>query len=166
MGEYINIFVMSTLATILFLGGPSNNFIFYLLEPLLKFIQYIESYLWIFNILMNNYLSILKNHLPYFIIFFFSISVIILSISLYFFIFLEIILIPNIIYIFDISSSLIFVIKIDLVVFIILWVRASVPRYRYDSLMRLTWKVFLPITFGYLLFTGGILLLLDAYPII
>jgi NADH-quinone oxidoreductase subunit H len=45
--------------------------------------------------------------------------------------------------------------------FIFAWVKATVPRYRYDQLMRLGWKVFLPISLfwvflvsGYLMFTG------------
>lgn len=38
------------------------------------------------------------------------------------------------------------VLKISFSLFIFLWVRASLPRYRYDQLMRLGWKVFLPLT--------------------
>ncbi len=38
------------------------------------------------------------------------------------------------------------IIKIIFLFFIIAWVKASVPRYRYDQLMRLGWKVFLPIS--------------------
>ena len=37
-------------------------------------------------------------------------------------------------------------------VFIFIWVRASLPRYRYDQLMDLGWKVFLPITLGFMVF--------------
>ncbi len=54
-----------------------------------------------------------------------------------------------------------FVLKICLVMFVFLWVRATFPRYRYDQLMRLGWKIFLPISLfwvflvsGYLMFTG------------
>ena len=54
-----------------------------------------------------------------------------------------------------------FFIKILLMFFIFAWVKATVPRYRYDQLMRLGWKVFLPISLfwvflvsGYLMFTG------------
>src|SRR3546814_11849392 len=36
--------------------------------------------------------------------------------------------------------------KIALVLFVFLWVRATFPRYRYDQLMRLGWKVFLPFS--------------------
>ncbi|WP_448585501.1 NADH-quinone oxidoreductase subunit NuoH [Thermaurantiacus sp.] len=51
--------------------------------------------------------------------------------------------------------------KIVLIFFLFAWVKASVPRYRYDQLMRLGWKVFLPISLfwvalvsGWLVFTG------------
>ena len=39
-----------------------------------------------------------------------------------------------------------FVLKVILLLFIFVWVRAALPRYRYDQLMRLGWKVFLPIS--------------------
>ncbi len=39
-----------------------------------------------------------------------------------------------------------FALKIALVAFFFLWVRATFPRFRYDQLMRLGWKVFLPIS--------------------
>ncbi len=41
--------------------------------------------------------------------------------------------------------------------FVFIWVRASLPRYRYDQLMRLSWKVFLPLSLAYVIFTAGIL---------
>lgn len=46
-------------------------------------------------------------------------------------------------------------IKTFLVVSIFLWVRASMPRYRYDQIMRLGWKVFIPLTLGYLVFVAA-----------
>jgi NADH-quinone oxidoreductase subunit H len=39
-----------------------------------------------------------------------------------------------------------FALKICFCLFIFIWVRAALPRYRYDQLMRLGWKVFLPLT--------------------
>ena len=51
--------------------------------------------------------------------------------------------------------------KIFLFFFIFSWVKATVPRYRYDQLMRLGWKVFLPVSLlfvvlvsGWLMYTG------------
>ena len=51
--------------------------------------------------------------------------------------------------------------KIALMFFVFAWVKATVPRYRYDQLMRLGWKVFLPLSLawvavvsGWLIFTG------------
>jgi NADH-quinone oxidoreductase subunit H len=49
-------------------------------------------------------------------------------------------------------------IKVCLVIFVFIWVRAAFPRYRYDQLMRLGWKVFLPISLGFVLFISGILI--------
>lgn len=46
--------------------------------------------------------------------------------------------------------------KIALVLFIFLWTRATFPRYRYDQLMRLGWKVFLPFTLVWVLLTAGV----------
>ncbi|MGH7102701.1 MAG: NADH-quinone oxidoreductase subunit NuoH, partial [Acetobacteraceae bacterium] len=43
-----------------------------------------------------------------------------------------------------------FILKLSACVFVFLWVRATFPRYRYDQLMRLGWKVFLPASLGWL----------------
>jgi NADH:ubiquinone oxidoreductase subunit H len=47
-----------------------------------------------------------------------------------------------------------FILKICLCLFVFLWVRATFPRYRYDQLMRLGWKVFLPLSLIWLTLTG------------
>ncbi len=44
--------------------------------------------------------------------------------------------------------------KISFLLFIFLWIRATFPRYRYDQIMRLGWKVFVPITLFFILFVG------------
>jgi NADH-quinone oxidoreductase subunit H len=50
-----------------------------------------------------------------------------------------------------------FMLKIAFILFLFLWVRASFPRFRYDQLMRLGWKVFLPLSLGYLVLVAGVL---------
>jgi NADH-quinone oxidoreductase subunit H len=50
-----------------------------------------------------------------------------------------------------------FVLKIAVMLFGFLWVRATFPRYRYDQLMRLGWKVFLPFSLFWLVLTAGVL---------
>jgi NADH-quinone oxidoreductase subunit H len=47
--------------------------------------------------------------------------------------------------------------KICLIMFFFFWVRATFPRYRYDQLMRLGWKVFLPLSLLWLVLTAGFL---------
>jgi NADH-quinone oxidoreductase subunit H len=47
-----------------------------------------------------------------------------------------------------------FSIKILFVLYIFIWIRATFPRYRYDQLMRLGWKIFLPLTFLWFIFTA------------
>lgn len=48
-------------------------------------------------------------------------------------------------------------IKTIIFIFIFLWLRATLPRYRYDQIMRLGWKVFLPITFFWLTVVGTLI---------
>ena len=57
-----------------------------------------------------------------------------------------------------------FVLKICLVLFMFIWVRATFPRFRYDQLMRLGWKVFLPLSLGWLILTAGVLLAFGWLP--
>jgi len=58
-------------------------------------------------------------------------------------------------------TSFWFGLKITIVLFFFIWVRAAFPRYRYDQLMRLGWKVFLPFSLGCLLFVASFLLGFD-----
>lgn len=78
LGEYANMILMSSIATILFLGGwlPPFN---------LQFLNFIPGIIW-------------------------------------------------------------FILKVCFCLFVFIWVRAAFPRYRYDQLMRLGWKIFLPLT--------------------
>jgi len=50
-----------------------------------------------------------------------------------------------------------FALKIAFILFGFLWVRATFPRYRYDQLMRLGWKIFLPFSLGWLVLTASVL---------
>tara|TARA_Y100001936_G_scaffold45910_1_gene44772 strand:- start:3817 stop:4779 length:963 start_codon:yes stop_codon:yes gene_type:complete len=54
--------------------------------------------------------------------------------------------------------------KTMIFIFVFLWLRATLPRYRYDQIMRLGWKVFLPITFFWLTVIG-ILIYLKYLPL-
>ena len=64
-----------------------------------------------------------------------------------------------------IPGPLWFIIKICGLLFIFLWVRATFPRYRYDQLMRLGWKVFLPISLASVILVAGVMLIFDITPI-
>ncbi|MDE2239181.1 MAG: NADH-quinone oxidoreductase subunit NuoH [Rhodospirillales bacterium] len=54
------------------------------------------------------------------------------------------------------SGVLWFLIKVFICLFVFVWVRATLPRYRYDQLMALGWKVFLPISLVYLVAVAGV----------
>nr|YP_008816054.1 NADH dehydrogenase subunit 1 [Entransia fimbriata]AGZ90290.1 NADH dehydrogenase subunit 1 [Entransia fimbriata] len=54
--------------------------------------------------------------------------------------------------------------KVCFFLFVFIWVRAAFPRYRYDGLMRLGWKVFLPLSLAWVVFTAGILFAFDWLP--
>jgi len=53
--------------------------------------------------------------------------------------------------------------KMSIVLFFFLWVRASFPRYRYDQVMRLGWKVFIPVTLVWIAFLGAMMQTRWAY---
>jgi NADH-quinone oxidoreductase subunit H len=57
-----------------------------------------------------------------------------------------------------------FIAKIVLILFVFIWVRGTFPRYRYDQLMRLGWKVFLPFSLFYLVLVAGFLLAMGWLP--
>ncbi|ACI98645.1 NADH-quinone oxidoreductase subunit NuoH [Rhodospirillum centenum] len=57
-----------------------------------------------------------------------------------------------------------FILKICFCLFLFVWVRATVPRYRYDQLMRLGWKVFLPFSLVWVILTAGVLVTFDWLP--
>jgi NADH-quinone oxidoreductase subunit H len=57
-----------------------------------------------------------------------------------------------------------FGLKICFFLFCFIWVRAAFPRYRYDQLMRLGWKVFLPLSLAAVVFVAGLLISFDWIP--
>ncbi len=54
--------------------------------------------------------------------------------------------------------------KVVFLLFVFIWVRATFPRYRYDQLMRLGWKVFLPFSLLWLVLTAGALMAFGWLP--
>jgi NADH-quinone oxidoreductase subunit H len=58
-----------------------------------------------------------------------------------------------------------FSLKLCFILFLFIWVRVAFPRYRYDQLMRLGWKIFLPLSLAFLLFVSGLLLFFNSLPL-
>ncbi|MDP7097562.1 MAG: NADH-quinone oxidoreductase subunit NuoH [Rhodospirillales bacterium] len=58
-----------------------------------------------------------------------------------------------------------FALKVAFVLFLFLWVRATFPRDRYDQLMRLGWKVFLPVSLAAVVVVSGVLVAFDLAPV-
>ena len=54
--------------------------------------------------------------------------------------------------------------KTSFILFLFLWVRATFPRFRYDQLMRIGWKVFLPLSLLWVVLTSGFLIVFDLLP--
>nr|AHX02554.1 NADH dehydrogenase subunit 1 [Sebdenia flabellata] len=63
-----------------------------------------------------------------------------------------------------VSPSIWFGIKTAILLFGFIWIRSAFPRYRYDQLMRLGWKVFLPLILGWVFLVSGILLSFNWLP--
>ena len=63
-----------------------------------------------------------------------------------------------------VPGGLWFILKICLCLFVFLWVRATFPRYRYDQLMRLGWKIFLPLSLLWVVLTAGYLVYTHNLP--
>jgi NADH-quinone oxidoreductase subunit H len=61
-------------------------------------------------------------------------------------------------------SLLAFIVKIMSVAFFFIFVRANLPRYRYDQLMAIGWESILPLTLGYLILISGLLRLTFGEP--
>lgn len=63
-----------------------------------------------------------------------------------------------------IPDSVWLTIKVSILAFMFVWVRATFPRYRYDQLMRLGWKVILPWSLAFVIFTSALLISFDFFP--
>nr|YP_010283907.1 NADH dehydrogenase subunit 1 [Thosea sinensis]ULA45475.1 NADH dehydrogenase subunit 1 [Thosea sinensis] len=59
------------------------------------------------------------------------------------------------------SLSIFFYLKLIFISFLFIWVRGTLPRYRYDKLMYLAWKSYLPISLNFLLFYLGVKIFLN-----
>ena len=57
-----------------------------------------------------------------------------------------------------------FILKVCLCLFVFIWVRGTFPRFRYDQLMRLGWKVFLPFSLFWLILTAAVLMAMGWLP--
>nr|WCH57980.1 NADH dehydrogenase subunit 1 [Calliblepharis sp.] len=62
------------------------------------------------------------------------------------------------------SPAIWFGLKTTLLLFGFIWVRSSFPRYRYDQLMRLGWKILLPLSLGWVFFIAGVLISFNWLP--
>nr|YP_010268834.1 NADH dehydrogenase subunit 1 [Halobates hayanus]UIG88226.1 NADH dehydrogenase subunit 1 [Halobates hayanus]UIG88239.1 NADH dehydrogenase subunit 1 [Halobates hayanus] len=60
-------------------------------------------------------------------------------------------------------NSLLFFFKLVFIIFLVIWVRGTLPRFRYDKLMYLTWSVFLPISLNYFIFYMGFITFMFEY---
>jgi NADH-quinone oxidoreductase subunit H len=54
-------------------------------------------------------------------------------------------------------------VKTSFILFFFIWVRASFPRYRVDQLMRLCWKIFLPLSFSFVILVLSSLCCLNGF---
>jgi NADH-quinone oxidoreductase subunit H len=57
-----------------------------------------------------------------------------------------------------------FILKITFILFLFIWVRGTFPRYRYDQLMRLGWKIFLPFSLLWVVITSSVLMIFNLLP--
>nr|YP_010199849.1 NADH dehydrogenase subunit 1 [Hydropuntia urvillei]UAD89857.1 NADH dehydrogenase subunit 1 [Hydropuntia urvillei] len=70
----------------------------------------------------------------------------------------------NLVFFYWIPSTIWFALKTAFLLFGFIWIRSAFPRYRYDQLMRLGWKILLPLSLGWVLFVAGILLSFNWLP--
>jgi NADH-quinone oxidoreductase subunit H len=129
LGEYANILLMSSLFVIFFLGGGSV--IPYAIDVTSKSIVLQCNWFW-----------------PVVIIFK-GIKIFFLTIMKYGY--------PSIL-IASLSQGFVFSVKTIIVTFIFIFTRANLPRFRFDQLMYIGWKIFLPLSLSFVLFYSGVLI--------
>jgi len=61
-----------------------------------------------------------------------------------------------------VATALMFAVKVMFFIFVFMWVRWTLPRFRYDQLMSLGWKFMLPLALGYIVVIASVMLGLDA----
>nr|YP_009775684.1 NADH dehydrogenase subunit 1 [Dahlica ochrostigma]QJA15910.1 NADH dehydrogenase subunit 1 [Dahlica ochrostigma] len=61
------------------------------------------------------------------------------------------------------NLTLMFYFKLGMISFLFIWVRGTLPRFRYDKLMYLSWKIYLPLSLNFLLFFLGIMIFLKIF---
>lgn len=180
LGEYSSLILMSSFMAIFFLGGHHcPNISSTIIDVFMSGYSFLLKYLYFIfhsiNIYIYNWCYIvakflINDNLTIFIIHYINIIVNIIdsfNTNL------------NNYYIFDsistftaffnilfdkIYGSYILGIKIIIVVFFFIWVRASFPRLRYDQLMSLCWKELLPLVFAYLIFSICLFYSLNMLP--
>jgi NADH-quinone oxidoreductase subunit H len=59
-------------------------------------------------------------------------------------------------------TALVFLLKVLFFIFVFMWIRWTLPRFRYDQLMALGWKILLPLSLAYIVTIAGLVLALDA----
>ena len=63
------------------------------------------------------------------------------------------------------TNTLVFTIKIVLLCYLFILVRANFPRYRFDQLIFIAWKIFIPVSLSYIIFISGLLVDIPKYNI-
>lgn len=75
-------------------------------------------------------------------------------------------LFPNFIIISSLTQELFFAIKTIIITFLFIFIRANLPRFRFDQLMYIGWKIFLPLSLAFIFFISGVLISFNALNII